>query len=516
MGTIGRHRNPNESPVHRGGHVSRCRAGDTRRDGATLRRGPGIHQRKCLVSRVISAITPDATATAARIASGEWSSTAAVGAALERIEELEPRIGAWAFVDCAGALSQAAELDAQAASGVLRGPLHGVPVGLKDVFHVRDMPTVANSKTTSLAAQSVDSEVARRLRAAGAVIIGKCETVEFAGMGDPPPTRNPWNTGHTAGGSSSGSGAAVGAGMVPVTMGTQTGGSNLRPAAYCGVAGFKPTHGAISRVGLLPVSWTLDHPGIIARSARDLSLVFGVVGRDAPAPTPSSRPWRVGLVRQFFLERSEPSVVASIRQAMARLQEGGAEVDEVALPPMFDAQQSIHRLIMSPEMVTYHAPRLAEQAERMSTKHAQSVRAFSLLPVPYYLQALACAPRAPRATHRIVQPLRCPRDANDTGSSADGPGVHGRRFAVEPMEPRGVPRRHRTQRSVSGWHADWAAASRQGRGRCWGSRGGRVRGGLAGTTRTALLTELFGISSKTRRAVRLWCPSMTGRVATPP
>ena len=176
--------------------------------------------------------------------------------------------------------------------------------------------------------------------------------------------------------------------MVPVTIGTQTGGSNLRPAAYCGVAGFKPTHGAISREGLLPVSWTLDHPGIIARSARDLSLVFGVVARDAPAPTPSSRPWRVGLVRQFFLERSEPSVVASTRQAMARLQEGGAEVHEVALPSMFDAQQSIHRLIMSPEMVTYHAPRLAEQAERMSPKHAQSVRAFSLLPVPYYLQAL--------------------------------------------------------------------------------------------------------------------------------
>ncbi|MEO8540396.1 MAG: amidase [bacterium] len=325
---------------------------------------------------------------ATRIASRTCTPTEAVSSALLRIDELEDRVHAWAFVDRETALAQAEVLTSEAANGDLRGPLHGVPVGIKDVFHVQAMPTVANSKTMDPSAAYGDSAVAAALRAAGAIILGKCETVEFAGMGMPPPTRNPWNLEHTAGGSSSGSGAAVGARMVPVAIGTQTGGSNLRPAAYNGIAGFKPSHGAISREGLLPVSWTLDHPGIIARTAVDLSLVFDAIARARPVSPLRTGPWRIGLVREFFLERSEQPVVESVERAVSLMRDGGATVAEAHLPPIFAAQQAIHRLIMSPEMVTYHATRLAEQEDRMTPRHVQSVKAFSLLPVTYYIQAL--------------------------------------------------------------------------------------------------------------------------------
>ena len=202
-----------------------------------------------------------------------------LGAFLGRIDAREPQWHAWAHIDRDGALSEAKLMASQASRGNLRGPLHGVPVGVKDVFHVQGMPTVANSQTMETDATYADAGVVSALRAAGAIILGKCETVEFAGMGVPPASRNPWNPAHTGGGSSSGSGVAVGARMVPATIGTQTGGSNLRPASYNGVAGFKPSYGALSRHGLLPVSWSLDHPGLIARSAEDLDLIFRAIAQ---------------------------------------------------------------------------------------------------------------------------------------------------------------------------------------------------------------------------------------------
>lgn len=335
-----------------------------------------------------SLIDLTATQLASQVASGGVNPVDAVAAAFERIDDLDPRVHAWAYLDREVAFETAGKLADEAKAGNLRGPLHGIPVGLKDVFHAEGMPTLANSKTTDPVARYPDSAIAAKLKAAGAILLGKCETVEFAGMGIPPQTRNPWNLGHTAGGSSSGSGAAVGARMVPAALGTQTGGSNLRPASYCGVAGFKPTHGALSREGLMTVSWTLDHPGIIARSAADLQLVFDAISRK-PAPTEdAARPWGIGLVREFFLEKSDASVIASIERAATKMAGAGATVTEVKVPPMFAAQSAIHRLIMSPEMVTYHADRHAEKANLMTPRHVLSVRSFSLLPVTYYLQAL--------------------------------------------------------------------------------------------------------------------------------
>jgi aspartyl-tRNA(Asn)/glutamyl-tRNA(Gln) amidotransferase subunit A len=226
------------------------------------------------------------------------------------------------------------------------------------------------------------------LRKAGAIILGKCETVEFAGMGIPPETRNPWYPAHTAGGSSSGSGAAVGARMVPVAIGTQTGGSNLRPAAYNGIAGFKPSYGALSREGLLPVSWSLDHPGIIARAAADLELVFAAIARRPPSRAVLPARWRFGLLRDYFLEKSDADTVAAVERAAAKLGGAGAAVAEIPLPKLFWSYGAIHRLIMSPEMANYHAARLADHRDAMSERHRLLVEAYSLVPANYYMQAL--------------------------------------------------------------------------------------------------------------------------------
>jgi aspartyl-tRNA(Asn)/glutamyl-tRNA(Gln) amidotransferase subunit A len=325
---------------------------------------------------------------AAGIAAARIDPQDTVDAALARIARLEPAVHAWAYLDAERARATAAEMAREAQAGRLRGPLHGVPVGIKDILHAQGMPTLANSRTTDADARYPDSTVVAALRRAGAIILGKCETVEFAGAGIPPQTRNPWNTAHTAGGSSSGSGAAVGARMVPAAIGTQTGGSNLRPAAYCGIAGFKPSYGGLSRRGVLPLAWSLDHPGIIARSAADLGLIYRAIARQPPPAQRPQRAWRFGLIRPFFLQNSDADTVAAVEGAAQRFVAAGATLSEPGLPPIFEAHRAVQRLIMSTEMATYHASRLASQRARMSEKHRLSVEAFSLVPAVYYLQAL--------------------------------------------------------------------------------------------------------------------------------
>ncbi len=324
---------------------------------------------------------------AAAIAAKKLSPVTAVEDALARIDKLDSVLRAWAYVDRDGARATAKVMEAEAKAGKLRGPLHGVPVGIKDVLHAADMPTIANSRTTDPDARYPDSPVVAALRRAGAIILGKCETVEFAGAGIEPETRNPWNTDHTPGGSSSGSGAAVGARMVPMTIGTQTGGSTLRPAAYCGVAGFKPSYGALSRKGIYPLAWSLDHPGIIARSAADLDLVYRAIAKHQPAKVSPDRPWRVGLVRSFFLEKSDAPTVQSVERAAKLFAEAGATVSETGLPDIFKAISSVHKLILSIESSTFHASRLAGHPDTISPKTRTTIQAYSLVPAVYYLQA---------------------------------------------------------------------------------------------------------------------------------
>src|SRR5262245_35271294 len=225
-----------------------------------------------------------ATESARRIREGLLTSEELVGACLERIRALEPKVQAWTFLDEAHALSQASAADERRRSGEAVGPLHGVPVGLKDIIDTADMPTENGCALHKGRAPRSDAAVVRMLRAAGAVVLGKTVTTECAYF-SPGKTRNPHDLERTPGGSSRGPAAAVAAAMVPLALGSQTNGSVIRPAAFCGVYGFKPTHGLIPRTGVLQLSRTLDHVGLFARSIEDLALLAEqVAGYDEGDP----------------------------------------------------------------------------------------------------------------------------------------------------------------------------------------------------------------------------------------
>ncbi len=213
-----------------------------------------------------------ATQAAQAIADGLISSEQLVQACLDRIREIEPQVQAWQFLDEKLALAQARARDQDRAEGRAIGVLHGIPIGIKDIIDTDDMPTEDGTSLHAGRTPANDATVVALLRAAGAVIMGKTVTTELANM-TPGKTRNPQNLERSPGGSSSGSAAAVAAGMVPLAIGTQTSGSVIRPAAYCGVYGFKPTHGLISRHGILKLSRTLDTVGLFARSLEDLALL---------------------------------------------------------------------------------------------------------------------------------------------------------------------------------------------------------------------------------------------------
>src|SRR5437667_6441498 len=221
---------------------------------------------------------------------GAVSAQGEMDGCLARVREVDGQVQAWAFLDPDHARAQARAADEYRLSGQAIGPLHGVPVGIKDIIDTGDMPTENGSVLHAGRTPSRDAAVVTLLRAAGAVIMGKTVTTEFATR-SPGKTRNPHNPEHTPGGSSSGSAAAVGAGMVPLALGSQTTGSTIRPASYCGVYGFKPTHGLIPRHGMFQLSRTLDHVGLFARTIDDVALLLeACAGYDERDPDSRPRP----------------------------------------------------------------------------------------------------------------------------------------------------------------------------------------------------------------------------------
>src|SRR6266704_2242711 len=201
----------------------------------------------------------------------ELSPVDLVDALLERIDKVDGHVQAWALVDRDGARAAARTAADEVARGVARGPLHGVPFGAKDIFYSAGLRTEGGSKVMAGFVPSYDATSVARLKSAGAILLGKCHTTEFATY-DPSPARNPWNVACTPGGSSSGSAAAVAAREVPIALGTQTIGSNVRPASYCGLVGLKPTFGRISTHGVMPLTYTQDHVGLMARTVEDIAF----------------------------------------------------------------------------------------------------------------------------------------------------------------------------------------------------------------------------------------------------
>lgn len=316
---------------------------------------------------------------------GRVSALEVTNACLERIEAREPEVQAFAFLDPDHAREQARALDDRRKRGRPLGPLHGVPVGVKDIVDTHDMPTENGTVLHAGRRPRRDAVIVARLREAGAVILGKTVTTELA-VYSPGKTRNPHDPGHTPGGSSSGSATAVADGMVPLAIGTQTNGSVIRPAAYCGVFGFKPSHGLIPRTGVLAQSRPLDTIGVMAGGIEDLALLAEpLMGHDAgdSDTTPQARP------RLLEVARQEPPVPPDIafvrtpvwdqaedhtRAAFAELVEAlGDRIEEAPLPSLFDDAIETHRTIMEADLARSFADLYGRGRAQLSARLVEMI-----------------------------------------------------------------------------------------------------------------------------------------------
>jgi Asp-tRNA(Asn)/Glu-tRNA(Gln) amidotransferase A subunit family amidase len=333
---------------------------------------------------------------AGRIAAREITAEAVVGDCVSRIAAREPAIHAFAHVDPELALRQARELD----RGPIRGALHGVPIGIKDVIDTADQPTQMGSTIYRGHRPAGDAACVALLRAAGAVILGKTITAEFAGM-TAGPTVNPHNPAHTPGGSSSGSAAAVADFMLPAALGTQTGGSVLRPSAYCGVIGYKPTFGAFNRAGLKFAAESLDTIGLMARSVDDIALITSVlIGDKLGATAPLDAAPKIGLCRTPLWDLAEPATKHAVEDAAARLAQAGAELRDVTLPDDFAglkvaARETINNYERSKSM----AAEWASHRDLISAKLRRCIELGTEMPYQDYLAAIrlgeSCRARLP-------------------------------------------------------------------------------------------------------------------------
>lgn len=288
-----------------------------------------------------------ASAAAEAIAAGKLTSEVLTRACLARIAARDDSVRAWAFLDPDLALAAARAAD----RGPARGPLHGVPVGLKDIIDTHDMPTACNSPIWAGRRPYADAACAALIRAAGGIILGKTVTTEFANR-HPGPTRNPHAPARTPGGSSSGSAAAVADFQVPLALATQTGGSTIRPAAFCGIVGFKPSFGEMSRVGVFQQSGSLDTLGLHARCVEDIARLRAVLLRVPFArPVPPASPPRLAVCRLPEWATASDAARAAFDAAVGLLRAAGADVAEIVLPDaLFADWQRTHRHIASFEM----------------------------------------------------------------------------------------------------------------------------------------------------------------------
>jgi amidase len=320
-----------------------------------------------------------------RINAREVTAAEVVGDCVSRIVAREPTVHAFAHIDPELAMRQARLLDRRS----IRGPLHGVPIGIKDVIDTADQATQMGSPIYQDHRPSCDAACVAILRAAGAVILGKTITAEFAGM-TAGPTANPHNPAHTPGGSSSGSAAAVADFMLPAALGTQTGGSVLRPSSYCGVVGYKPTFGAFNRAGLKFAAESLDTIGLMARGIEDIALITSVLlGGKVVAAVPLTTAPRIGLCRTAFWDSAEAETKHAVEDAAARLAQAGAAVREIELPKEFAGlKQAARETINNYERSKSMAAEWAGHRDMISTKLARCISLGLDLPYEQYLDAL--------------------------------------------------------------------------------------------------------------------------------
>ncbi|HKQ30604.1 MAG TPA: amidase [Burkholderiales bacterium] len=361
-------------------------------------------KQKPVVAKPLELYALTAAQAVAAMRAGEFSSEELVAACLARIAQLEPGVQAWTFLDPDDAMQQARRADAERREGKVFGALHGVPVGVKDIIDTADMPTECGTPLHTGRRPERDAAVVTRLREAGAVLLGKTVTTEFAYY-TPGKTVNPHDPARTPGGSSSGSAAAVAAEMVPLALGTQTNGSVLRPASFCGVVGYKPTHGLISRHGVLKQSRTLDHVGFFARSIEDAALLgdclLGYDERD-PDMRPRVRPQ---LVRTVNEEPPATPMFAFVKtpmweQADRDTQQGfaellkhlGTQANEIDLSEMINDAVAAHRVLMEADFASSFAHEYDTSRERLSSALREIIERGRRVSPEQYNEALERIP----------------------------------------------------------------------------------------------------------------------------
>ena len=339
---------------------------------------------------------------AAAVRSKQVSPVELTRQSLARITADEPRLHAFARITQELAMAAAQQAEREIMAGQWRGELHGIPVAVKDLYDMAGLPTSCSSKVRHDHMAAADSACVERLRAAGAVIVGKTHTHEFAYGIATPTTGNPWNTAHIPGGSSGGSGATLAARGCYMAMGTDTGGSIRIPAALCGTVGLKPTYGLVSRAGVASLSWSLDHAGPLARSVGDCAVTLAALaGFDARDPGSVDRPaddylaelesgvrgLRIGVPTNFFFDHVEPEVADNVRAAIAELAHQGAELVAVETP-MADLMSAVEFGLCMPEASAYHRTMIRERADLYEPDVRTFLEAGLMVPAVDYIAAL--------------------------------------------------------------------------------------------------------------------------------
>jgi aspartyl-tRNA(Asn)/glutamyl-tRNA(Gln) amidotransferase subunit A len=328
---------------------------------------------------------------------------------LDRIDRLNGTIAAFLTVTRDEALAAARAAEQDIARGRYRGALHGIPFAVKDTHYTRGTRTTANTPVLADFVPDFDATVVTRLKVAGAVLVGKTHLPEFsfgsAGSGGAfPDAHNPWNLSRTPGGSSSGSAAALAAGMVTVATGGDTSGSIRNPATFCGVVGMKPTYGRVSRHGIVAISWSLDHVGPMTRTVADNATLLSAIAGEDPADETSSdvpvpdftralgrgvRGLRIGIPKPAQFDGYHPDVMRAFEESLSVFRKAGASVREVDLPASSDVIDDVQQIVRIAEAASYHEPFLATKAERYATTTTvrRDVEAGSLVTAVQYLRA---------------------------------------------------------------------------------------------------------------------------------
>jgi Asp-tRNA(Asn)/Glu-tRNA(Gln) amidotransferase A subunit family amidase len=325
---------------------------------------------------------------ARKLAAGETTSEAVTRACLDRIAAREPVVQAWAYLDPDHALAQARARDREPR----RSPLHGIPLGIKDVFETADMPTEYGSAVYKGYRPPRDAGSVALLRQAGCVLVGKTVTTEFA-AGFPSKTRNPHNPAHTPGGSSAGSAAAVADGMIPAATGSQTMGSVIRPAAFCGAVGFKPTYGLIPVSGAQEEAPSADTVGLFAREIGDLAPLMDVLVRGTAWRVALDRAPRLAVMRGPAWQHAQPEAIRMLDDVAERMRKAGAAVSDLAPAPEMEAMQAAMRTVLfyeSPRMWSYE---VAEKADGLSPWLRDFARGARAVTADQYISALKAGER---------------------------------------------------------------------------------------------------------------------------